>query len=212
MISVLLTKRVGGTLLVLLLHGLLLQALLFGMAPRRSVVAPALLEVALLDPVKPPPEVKPPEPPKLVDKPVPPKAPVIRPRPTPPAPTVSPTTSAEGVAAEPVRDVVREAAPAAPAAAPPQRVAAQVDASSNCQAPRYPNAARMAGESGTVRLLFLISAMGEVEQSRVERSSGYDRLDEAAREALSLCHFTPGTVDGRPERSWTRLDYVWRLK
>jgi protein TonB len=87
-----------------------------------------------------------------------------------------------------------------------------VDASTECEAPRYPTASRLAGESGTVRLLFLISTQGEVEQSRIEKTSGFDRLDDAARDALSLCHFKPGTVDGRPERSWARLDYVWRLK
>ena len=81
-----------------------------------------------------------------------------------------------------------------------------------CRAPDYPMASRRAGETGTVRLQFLVDQDGKVVDSRIESSSGYARLDEAARDALALCHFIPGTVDGRPERSWARLDYVWKLR
>jgi protein TonB len=45
----------------------------------------------------------------------------------------------------------------------------------------------------------------------VDSSSGHPRLDEAARAALSLCRFKAGTVDGRPEKSWAKLRYVWKI-
>ncbi|MBV5325373.1 MAG: TonB family protein, partial [Rhodospirillaceae bacterium] len=57
----------------------------------------------------------------------------------------------------------------------------------------------------------LIDADGTVLESKVEASSGFERLDQAALRGLALCHFKPGTVDGRPERSWARMRYVWKL-
>jgi periplasmic protein TonB len=45
----------------------------------------------------------------------------------------------------------------------------------------------------------------------VERTSGFRRLDEAARAGLALCKFRPATVNGQPVREWSRLDFVWNL-
>jgi protein TonB len=99
-----------------------------------------------------------------------------------------------------------------PVAAPrqPVRVAPVVQAKS-CQPPEYPSASRRLGESGIVVLNFLIDADGKVIESRVDSSSGVERLDEAARRALALCKFSPGTVDGKAEQSWHKLKYVWKL-
>lgn len=201
-------RKGGSILVVLLFHVLILQVLITDMVPRSEAMKPPSLEVSLIEPAKPPPLVKAPEPPKIAEKPRPVQVrrPVLPPRPVP-----TPVQSNEGLTPPPAHPKAEEAAPVA-APAPALHIPAQVDASSSCEAPRYPTSSRLAGESGSVRLLFLINQQGEVEQSRVERSSGFERLDEAARDALSLCHFKPGTVDGRPERSWTRLDYVWRLK
>ena len=63
-----------------------------------------------------------------------------------------------------------------------------------------------------MRLSFLIDVDGRVLESKVERSSGYRRLDEAARAALGACKFRPATVDGRPERAWARIDYDWKIE
>jgi protein TonB len=81
-----------------------------------------------------------------------------------------------------------------------------------CTKPDYPRLSLRTQEEGTVTLAFLIDGNGRVQESRVERSSGHSRLDEAARRALSLCQFRPATVDGRPEASWARLQYVWRIE
>jgi protein TonB len=45
---------------------------------------------------------------------------------------------------------------------------------------RYPLAARRAGQQGTVLLAITIDPRGGIEQVRVRRSSGHERLDEAA--------------------------------
>ena len=108
---------------------------------------------------------------------------------------------------------VQAAAPVVIAPAPPAevRTAAVVQAAS-CEKPEYPPAARRANETGTVRLQMLIDENGKVVDSKVERSSGSRRLDEAARAALELCRFRPATVNGKPTRAWARLEYVWTLE
>ena len=63
-----------------------------------------------------------------------------------------------------------------------------------------------------MNLRFLIGADGSVLQSEVIKSSGFVRLDEAARNALAKCQFRPGTVDGKPEASWASIQYTWRLE
>ena len=104
------------------------------------------------------------------------------------------------------------AAPATPArAAPPTRTPASVSAA-QCDKPDYPSASRRMEEEGTVSLRFLVGVDGKVIQSEIEKSSGFKRLDEAARAGLSKCHFQPATVDGRPEQAWASMKYTWRLE
>jgi protein TonB len=91
------------------------------------------------------------------------------------------------------------------------RVAAVVN-SANCDKPDYPSASRRLEEEGTVSLRFLVGADGKVIQSEVEKSSGFKRLDEAARAGLSKCAFKPATVDGKPEQGWASMKYTWRLE
>lgn len=92
----------------------------------------------------------------------------------------------------------------------PVHVAAVVDAS-QCARPDYPAASLRNGESGTVTLALLVGTDGRVAESKVERSSGFKALDRAAQVGLGLCRFKPGTVDGVPQQSWTRMQYVWSL-
>ena len=98
-----------------------------------------------------------------------------------------------------------------PAARPaPVRTAAIVDARA-CKRPDYPRNALRNGETGTVTLALLIGTDGKVVESKIEGSSGSRELDRAAQAGLSLCRFQPGTVDGAPQQSWTRMQYVWNL-
>lgn len=130
-----------------------------------------------------------------------------------PEPAAVPAATSEANTASPTsRAADAGTAPTAALAPPsPKRTAAVVDADA-CAKPRYPRASLRDEESGTVTLAFLIGTDGLVQDSRVERSSGHPRLDEAARQALALCRFRPATADGRPEASWARLKYVWRIE
>ena len=65
-------------------------------------------------------------------------------------------------------------------------------------------------KTGKVVLSLLVGVDGRVSDSKIEKSSGSPRLDQAARQALSLCQFTPGSVDGKPEQAWGRLAYEFK--
>jgi len=83
---------------------------------------------------------------------------------------------------------------------------------SSCQKPLYPSGARRANETGTVVINMHIDVDGKVIGRKLERSSGYERLDQAAAAGLSLCKFAPATIDGRPTAAWARMEYRFRLE
>src|SRR5213075_578262 len=64
---------------------------------------------------------------------------------------------------------------------------------STCKKPEYPPDSLRANEAGVVLLKFLVDVDGNVAETMVERSSGYQRLDEAAKTALQVCKFKPGS-------------------
>lgn len=80
----------------------------------------------------------------------------------------------------------------------------------NCKAD-YPKASLMNEEEGLVSMSFLVSADGSVVDSKIDKTSGHKNLDKAAVKSLSACKFKPGTKDGAPAQTWTKVDYVWKL-
>ena len=200
-----------GMALVVLLHLLLFWAIQSGLSRTVIQKAQGVVDVLLLTPDKPrPPEVAPAPPRPAQPAPPKPQLPVL---PSPPvavtpaanAVTVAPSTSPSTPSPTPV-------APAAPAArSEPVRTAAVVNAA-QCEKPEYPSASRRMEEEGTVHLRFLVGVDGKVIQSEVEKSSGYKRLDEAARAGLAKCQFRPAAVDGKPEQAWASMRYTWRLE
>jgi protein TonB len=92
-------------------------------------------------------------------------------------------------------------------------LAAEVPASfdpKNCKAD-YPKASLMNEEQGTTSMSFLVSSDGSVVESKLEKTSGFKGLDKAAIKSLSACKFKPGTKDGAPAQTWTKVDYAWKL-
>ncbi len=210
------TKKFVGIALVTLLHILIIYALATGLARKVVEVIQQPLETKIIEEVKPPPppdKPPPPPPPKLAAPPPPfippPEVQVQQPvqqNVIQATTTVKPTTTELAPVAK-----AAEPTPAPVAAAAPVRVAAVVDPSA-CTKPEYPRASLRAEETGVVTLAFLIGTDGRVVDSRVEKSSGFKSLDSAARAGLSLCKFKPGSVDGKPEQSWTKMQYVWKLE
>jgi protein TonB len=216
------TKNVVGIAAVVAFHVLIIYALATGLARQVVEIIQQPIEMRIIAETKAPPLVKPtpPQPPKphIAT----PQVPVV---PRPEAPVKVPAEPRVTAAAEPVKPVPPDPAPPArpdptppaPVTAPPTvppptiRVAAVVDPNA-CDKPEYPRASLRAEETGTVTLDLLIGIDGRVVDSKVSKTSGFKDLDRAARAALSLCKFKPGSIDGKPEQSWTKMQYVWKLE
>ncbi|MFZ6674818.1 energy transducer TonB [Undibacterium sp. Xuan67W] len=92
----------------------------------------------------------------------------------------------------------------------PVFIGAVVEAKS-CEKPEYPRNALRNEYTGTVTLALLIGIDGRVVDARIEQSSGYKELDQAAVAGLSLCKFKPATLNGQAQKSWSKIQYVWSL-
>jgi len=78
--------------------------------------------------------------------------------------------------------------------------------------PRYPPESQRSRERGTVLLRVLVDALGRPAQIQVERSSGYTRLDAAARMAVEKALLRPHEVNGiaQPAQVLIPIDFVRR--
>lgn len=78
--------------------------------------------------------------------------------------------------------------------------------------PEYPPASRRAGEAGTVVLAVYVLETGRPGEVKVQKSSGFPRLDEAAvKEVQRNYRFVPGKEDGKPVAMWHTFAVTFRL-
>jgi protein TonB len=78
--------------------------------------------------------------------------------------------------------------------------------------PEYPPASRRAGEAGTVQLRCYVSEQGRCTEVSVVKSSGFEKLDEAAvKEVQRNWKFVPGKEDGKPVAMWHTFAVTFRL-
>src|SRR5574344_2115090 len=68
--------------------------------------------------------------------------------------------------------------------------------------PAYPSISRRMGEEGKVMLRVYVNTQGLPEQIELQQSSGFERLDKAAMDAVRRWKFVPGTRNGVPEAMW----------
>lgn len=189
------SRRVYGLLFVVLFHVALIYGLINGLGKKVVELLPAPIETKILKELVETEEAPPPPPPKFD---------------TPPPPFIPPPEiNIQSTAARPnaitTTTTVKPAAPAAPAA----RKAPVVKAK-NCREPDYPSVSERLGETGSVVLQLLVGIDGKVTESKVEKSSGYPRLDKAAVDGLSRCKFTPGSNAGVPEAAWAQIKYTFK--
>jgi protein TonB len=79
--------------------------------------------------------------------------------------------------------------------------------------PDYPPTSRRLGEEGSVTLQVLVDTEGKVTDGKVQTSSGFPRLDEAAlKHALRAWRFTPGTEDGKPVSAWHLVKVTFKIE
>jgi protein TonB len=75
----------------------------------------------------------------------------------------------------------------------------------------YPKASLMNEEQGVTAMAFLVKPDGSVAESKMEKSSGFKGLDNAALKTIASCKFKPGSKDGAPAETWTKVAYAWKL-
>lgn len=219
-------RRLGSWLTVVLVHGAAV-ALVLGVSPQARQVLDQVIQASLISPqplpVAPPEPPKPPAlrlPPKKVQQPVRPS-----PRPAPvlaavaradaaPASFVVPLAPAEPAPAAPVDPSSVIAAPAAPPAPPAPLVLPVFNANYlENPAPQYPPASRRMGEQGQVMLRVYVSPKGRAERVDIKTSSGFDRLDRAAIDAVQSWRFVPARRGEEVVAAWVLVpvSFVMRV-
>lgn len=79
--------------------------------------------------------------------------------------------------------------------------------------PEYPSASTRLGEEGTTTLSLFINENGRVADARIAKSSGYERLDQAAiKHAMRNWVFTPCTQEGKVFACWHSTNLVWKIE
>ena len=209
---------------VLAFHALAIWALQSGLLMRAvEMVVPVEVLAQIIEPPKPAPPppapVVPKEPPpppvkQAVVKPTPPvpqtQAPpqilaVETPTPAPNAPATVQVAPAAPVLppSVPVAAVASPAPVPVPVPAPVVKVQPSTDADDLYNPnQRYPRMSFSMGEQGTVMVRILIGAKGLPLKAELQKTSGFERLDQAALEYVMQSRYKPGTLNGVPNEMW----------
>ncbi len=193
-----------ATTLVVLAHAGVIY-LLITQAPLEKVQTPPAkpMMVSLIAPPAPEPELVP-----VIEQPKPEVKPIVKPKKA--VEKIKPIeTPAERLVEDAIEQPVVEEAPAAPVElvkvaeapkAPPvveKVVEEKIEPPRfgvsylNNPAPDYPQTSRRLGEEGRVLMKVLVSADGAAENVQIEKSSGSERLDNAAVNAVKRWRFIP---------------------
>ncbi len=202
-------------------HVFLLWALIKGLAmaapqPPEVVVMASIISAPPIQEAPPEPQVEPPKPqPK----------PVAQPKRKVQPLAIKPKTQAQ----KPAETVVAQAQPEQPSTAAPAESDSKAEAKPssappsdtvvkptkadylNNPKPEYPPLSRRLGEEGKVTVSVLINTQGRAEEVRLKKSSGYNRLDDAAMRAVKTWGFRAGTRNGVAEAMWFDVPVLFRL-
>ncbi len=212
-------KRLVGVVIAVVLHVLLIYGFTSGLATDLVQKVQKTVNVSVIPEAPPPP---PPPPPEEIQDTAPAK-PQQRAAPKAYVPKAEVQTkqqsndtitalTTEATEATPAVDtpapIVADAAPVKKAE--PVKTKARLLA--GCRVPKYPARSEEKGEEGVVIYSFLVGVDGRVTSAQLVKSSGFDRLDNAAKEAFMQCKFSPGTVDGAAVASWVKQPFTWKIK
>lgn len=126
--------------------------------------------------------------------------------PSPPSAVVSPKSPRATPVAKPKAALARETSSASKGA-----IQAQPDELHN-QPPEYPEESRIAREQGAVILRVEVTAEGEPVRVSILQSSGFFRLDQAARQAVRHWKFHPALTAGIPVSSEADVPVHFKLE
>jgi len=185
------------------LHVAAVAALLQLDAVRKPLADAVPLMVQLITP----PKAEPPRPEAVPQKPRPAARQPVPQRPPEPQPILAVESTAPGPATyvppkvESPPPMLVPAPPAPPA--PPRIVPPSFDAAYlKNPPPAYPLSSRRRGEQGIVVLRVFVSAAGGAEKVEIRTSSGHERLDQAAHDAVRQWRFVPARQEEQPVAAW----------
>jgi protein TonB len=182
-------------------------AALLGYEPARKALlaaAPIMVDMIL------PPEVEPlkPQPPTELPKPRP-VAKTLE-RPIEPPLVAAPAEAPSPVAAPPPPPV-QVVAPRQPEPVMVTQPIFNADYLDN-PAPAYPGLSRRLREQGKVVLRVLVNPAGRTDEVQVRSSSGFARLDDAARDTVQRWKFVPAKRGAEPIAAWVLIPISFRLE
>ena len=217
------SRRVNRRLVIVLavvgLHVAAVWALQSGLLRRAmEIVIPVQVMAELIEPPQPMVEPPPPAPAPPVAAPAPPK-PKPRPRPAPPplpqpvaapepmplAPVVPPAPPAPPAPPQPVVEAAPPPAPPAPPAPPRIELPSSNADYLRNPPPPYPPMSKRLGEQGRVVVRVFIQLDGTASRAEVQRSSGFERLDQTAVQTVLRWRYVPGKRAGVPEAMWFNI-------
>lgn len=154
------------------------------------------------------------------------RTPLPKDTPTPPDTDISPVVVdtpsnlapvAEAKPVAPSTNTAVVAAPSTPAlavtpAATPkiELPSSKADYLNNPKTP-YPTLSKRIGEQGLVVIRVLIETNGTASKADIRTSSGFDRLDSAALQAVLKWRYVPGKRNGEPQAMWFDVPVHFQL-
>lgn len=111
----------------------------------------------------------------------------------------------------PAPSELASAAPAAPVPLPQPRTIVQGVEYLQAPEPEYPFLSRRMGEEGRVTLRVLVNEKGRPTRADILKTSGSQRLDEAARQAVLRAVFKPHIEDGRATTVYAIVPIAFNL-
>jgi len=200
-------KRTLAFVLVVIIHVFFFWVLASGLGAKVVEVVMGPVETKIIDEKSD--EDKPPPPPPEIDT----------PPPYVPPPEVSIEIATDTGPTTAITNVTSERPVAAATVAPKAPVSAVVRTPPSTQGkgaritqPEYPPSSRRAGEAGTVTLAAYVLDSGRVGEIKIVKSSGFDKLDEAAvKDVQRNWRFVPGKEDGKPVPMWHTFQVTFRL-
>lgn len=191
---------------VAVLHGVLISLFLYMPSVRERFVMPALVYVDARPSPAPRQEPKPLPPTKIaLHTPAPVEVPL-------PHITLAPEIPVAQAQTAPTITVAAVSAPPEPAAPPSPLVPPRFDmAYLNNPSPSYPAMSRRLHEQGRVILRVLVSEGGTADQVEIRTSSGSERLDQAAIDAVRRWRFAPARQGALAVSAWALVPILFQL-
>ena len=197
----------------LALHGAVIYWISQNPTPALPVVPPEVPPMTIEFSQPAPPVVEPPPPEPIVEPVVEPPPPIedeLAVKPPPPKPIPKPKPKPVEQPPAPPQPVAPPAPPAPPAPAPITPASANAGYLHN-PAPEYPSLAMRRGWEGTVLLRVHVLASGKPGEIQIQKSSGRDQLDNAAKDAVKRWSFVPAKQGDVAQDGWVSVPIDFKI-